>query len=1074
VTATRAIVPALAVAIGLLVIVSGLPVVASTGSSVDATRAATVAASGTVVPSATPGAAELAAAEASLATGAGPMLAPGPHGLPSPASTLDAVRSGRSDSERPATPLGWQLLGSLESRYAGSMAYDASDGYVLEFGGDPDAGSTWTYSNGTWTNLTLTVDGAPPERAAAAMTYDAALGEIVLFGGFSFATAAGYTLNDTWEYHAGTWTNLTGSAGTAPPSRYFAGLAYDANDSAAVLFGGLNNASATLGGTWEFLGGHWSNVTANQTASPASSAAPAFASDAADGDAVLFGGGTSPAPFQNQTWTFAGNLWTNVTGAVGAAPAGRAYAGLSADSNDSGVLLFGGYGTPPNGSDLPEGLTDTWLFSGGSWSRVPTGPSAPSPRLYESMTDDPAVGGVLLYSGYDQFNVTVYGDTWGFAAGAWTLLGSSATPTPRNDPSLAYDSTTDQVILFGGSGLNDTWSYSAGNWTLLAPAHAPTGRMYATLTDDPSDGELVLFGGETVTQGAPNIALLNDTWVFANGTWTNLTATAHGPVGRIAASSAYDSTAGLVVLFGGENRTVLLNDTWTFHAGRWTEVGVGDPAPPSRYGASLADDPDDSGLLLFGGYGCVVPSDPALLCNDTWTYSAGAWTSHATSTAPSFRDFAGLVDDPAFKADVLEGGIGFPCVVSPNSTECTEVLQNDTWEYRSGAWTNLTGSVGVPPQGGLGAAFVEDGVDGYAFLFGAYGTGSGVAGASWWSLSPGASTPLVVGTPSASVNPVAVGNLTNLTVKVSGGAAPYEVSWSGLPTGCATANSTTLACTPSAAGTFPVRVSASDADGDLAQSPALSLNVTLITYPIGSVTIAPVVTTMNITSSRNLTAHALDTAGHALAGVSYLWSVTPVSLAALNQTSGPSVKLTANRTVGGITVKVNATYEGNWAISTESITIVEATGVPLNITAFTADPSPALVGSNVTFTTVVVGGTLPYTYTYAGLPQGCSSTNVANLTCTPTKSGPSTVSVEVTDQKGGRTNRGLKLQVTSSTTTANAFPTTLELVAIGVVVLVVALVVGFLLARRMRPSPPPTPPSAGAAPPGARPPPPSS
>jgi Galactose oxidase, central domain len=1003
----------------------------------------------TVSPSAA-GAAELLAAERSLPSRAGPTFLPRPVGEGAGPTALGAIRPDRSAAARPASPLGWQLLGTLESRYGGAMAYDAADGYVLEFGGDPDSGSTWTYENGTWTNVTLTVHGSPPGRAAASMTYDPPLGAIVLFGGLSFATAAGFTLNDTWEYRAGTWTNLTGTAGTPPESRYFGGLAYDANDSAAVLFGGIDNASAVVNGTWEFAGGRWSNVTANQTISPASSEAPSFAADGSGADAVLFGGGTVAAPFQNQTWTFAGNRWTNVTGTVGAAPPGRIYAGFSSDSSAGGAILFGGYGAPPAGSSVPVGFADTWQFSSGAgarWSRVATGPSAPAPRLFESMSDDPPAGGVVLYGGFDQFNETTYGDTWGYAAGNWTLAGTSATPTPRDAPTMAYDSTSHQVILFGGSGLNDTWSYSAGNWTRLAPTRSPGGRIYATLTDDPSDGELVLFGGERLIRAAPNAVLLNDTWVFANGTWTNITGTARGPSGPIGATSAYDSTAGVVVLFGGENETAVQNETWTFHAGRWTQVDVGGTAPSPRNGAAIADDPYDSGVVLFGGVGCNAPADLALLCNDTWTFSADTWTKQPTTNAPSVRDFAGLVDDPAFGADVLVGGLGFPCLVTTNETLCTEVLENDTWAYRGGVWTNLTGAVGLPPEGGLGAAFVEDSTAGYAFLFGAYAVGSGDAGASWWSLSPGASTPVVVGAPRASANPVAVGNLTNLSVQVSGGVAPYELSWSGLPSGCASANSTTLACRPSAAGAFSVRVSASDSEGDMGKSPLLFLNVTVLTYPVGSVTITPGAVTLNVSGSANLTAHAYDTAGHALSGASYAWSASPASLGSLNGSSGETVEVSANRTPGVLTVVVNATFEGRSALTTERITVIESTGQPFEILGILAMPSPAVVGSNLTFTTQVLGGTLPYEYEYTGLPDGCPPENAGTWTCVPTSAGEFTVTAEVTDHGGNAANVTLQLTVTRSNSGTPPVLTTPELVGVGFGVLFLAVVGGFLVAR---------------------------
>jgi len=1046
---------ALALLVPVLLLLSGIalgpPAPGSGAGRIDRTSGHL----GNAPAAASSGPMDLLAAQKSLAAGFGPPIHPvaGQPGIRLlPPSPLLRAPPGSGVAGRPAASLGWHLLGSPESRYAGAMTYDVADGYVLEFGGDPDLGSTWTFANGSWTNATLTVHGSPPPRAGGAMVYDPALNETVLFGGYSFAHG-GATLGDTWAYRAGNWTNVTGTAGTAPPARYFAGFAYDGNDSVGVLFGGLNNTSVPVDGTWEFAGGHWSNVSANQTSSPVSSQGPAFASDASDGEAVLFGDGTSSAPFQNQTWKFVGNRWTNLTSTVSNAPPGVVYAALSPATTAGGVLLFGGYGQPPNGSYLPTWRGESWLFSGNRWTEVGTGASAPAERELEMMADDPAGSGVLLYAGADYVAMTIFGDTWQFSAGAWTLLASPSTPTGREGASMAYDSTTHQVILFGGSLLNDTWSFSGGTWTELAPPTSPPRRLSAALADDPSDSGVVLFGGETLSTNGTQIGVLNDTWVFANGTWTNLTATAHGPSGRFAASIAYDSTGNADLLFGGQTAAVLLNETFAFHAGRWSQVALTGAAPVTREGAALGDDPKDSGVLLFGGYGCPPSQSPTYLCNDTWTYSAGAWTVHRTTRAPSVRDFAGVVDDPAFRGDVLVGGFGFPCRTVGNVTSCVSQPENDTWEYQSGTWTNLTGAVGAPPDGGLGWAFVEDSQDGYAFLFGSPGAGGGIGSGSWWSLSPGSATPLSVGTPTASLDPVAVQATTNLSDRVSGGATPYTVTWSGLPAGCVGPNATAFACTPTGTGEFEIRVGVTDRDGNFVTSLPLFLNVTAAALPIGSVTIMPVLANLSAGSGANLTAHAFDTAGHALSGATFAWTVTPTDLAALNASSGASVSLTAGARAGEIALTAKATYAGTSVPKTDNLAITKATGSPLALVSFVAQSSSIAVGATTTLTTVASGGTQPYAYAYSGLPNGCGGANAANLSCTPLGDGTSVVTVIVTDWRGAAVHANLTLTVTSGgrSTPGSATPVDWEIVGAGIALVAVAVLVGFLLARRRRP-----------------------
>jgi len=624
-----------------------------------------------------------------------------------------------------------------------------------------------------------------------------------------------------------------------------------------------------------------------------------------------------------------------------------------------------------------------------------------------------------------------------------------------------YDSTAHEVVLFGGSGLNTTWSYSGGNWTLLHPSRSPPGRVYATMSDDPADGEVVLFGGERVTPNGTDLAILNDTWGFANGTWTNLTSTAHGPPARVGAMSAYDSTSEDVVLFGGENETTLLNGTWTFHAGRWTEVPTGTEAPTGRYSAGFADDPGDSGVLLFGG----APCDGSLggLCNDTWTFSDGAWTEHATRTQPSPRATAGIVYDPTFDADALTGGVGFPCwVVSNTTTECSPEDQQDTWEYKAGVWTNLTSSLGTPPQGGFGADFVEDSADGYALLLGNYGSGDSIGSGTWWSLSAGTSTPLAVGPIDVSSDPAVVNTSLNFTVGVSGGAPAYTVTWTGLPAGCASTNRTELSCSPTTVGEFRVVVNASDADGDLQSSPPLWLNVTAQALPLGSVRVGPPLARLNVSAVANLTAYAFDTAGHAVSGATFAWTVSNSTLATLNATTGPSVSVTG-AAPGDLTVSAKGTYGGTTLFGTDELVVTRSTGLPLALVNFTADPSSIPAGTTTILRTSVGGGTEPYSYVYSGLPNGCGSSNIPNLTCAPVSAGAYSVSVQVTDAAGASVHATLHLTVAGRNLGASSPLSFGEVAGIAAIALLLAILAGYLLARQVRRRPPP-PPVAGVRP----------
>ncbi|MBO0888809.1 hypothetical protein J2P12_06885, partial [Candidatus Bathyarchaeota archaeon] len=207
-------------------------------------------------------------------------------------------------------------------RWGASMAYDAADGYVVLFGGQSIFGynanlhDTWKFVGGSWTNITtssgpqadayapMTFDAAegyivmfsrfgstwifqagawslatpcslpcsplpsPSPRVAASMTYDPIAGVVVLFGGCCRSPTQD-VYGDTWEFQcklfACGWTNVTSDTG--PPARLFASMEYDAADGYTVLFGGTTTFTSTLpftslGDTWKFTGGSWTNITA--------------------------------------------------------------------------------------------------------------------------------------------------------------------------------------------------------------------------------------------------------------------------------------------------------------------------------------------------------------------------------------------------------------------------------------------------------------------------------------------------------------------------------------------------------------------------------------------------------------------------------------------------------------------------------------------------------------------------------------------------------------------------------------------------------------------------------------------
>ncbi len=97
------------------------------------------------------------------------------------------------------------------------------------------------------------------------------------------------------------------------------------------------------------------------------------------------------------------------------------------------------------------------------------------------------------------------------------------------------------------------------NWTDLNSLNPPSPREFSSQAFDPSSGQIVLFGG------SHNGISLGDTWVFDSSTnsWTELTPPI-SPSAREKASMVFDQSRGIIILFGGYNNGTQLGDTWVF------------------------------------------------------------------------------------------------------------------------------------------------------------------------------------------------------------------------------------------------------------------------------------------------------------------------------------------------------------------------------------------------------------------------------------------------------------------------------------------------------------------------------
>jgi hypothetical protein len=741
-----------------------------------------------------------------------------------------------------------------------SMAYDSTTGTVVLFGGqggawnatNPDYQNfTWEFESGGWSNISSVP--APSPRVGAALADDPQWGGLVLFGGedeYARATSNGSQLftvenNDTWVWASGTWTNVSSRLNTPPASRSFASIAYYPDDDGAVLFGG-NDGLLTFNDTWLLTSTDWQIVGVSATAPPRLTM-PTMAIDSAASELVMFGGLNESSDLSfNETWIYNTAGWSRASPAT--TPLATYGASMADDPPVGGpVLLLGATGEtylPAEGS---------WSFVNGNWEPAGTNQSLP-PAGASSIVYDPAGDGVLLVSpGPEGGGSTSHEITWLYQNGTWSESSSANSPSARVHPAMAYDPATGSVLLVGGVseqtglGIADTWSYQSGGWTQLALSQEPPATSTGTMAYDDSLAAIVYFTGA-------------DTWELSGGDWTDLHVEPSLPEASWVAAypeMIYDSSSGTLLLVGGVGNSCpggasTCLTTWSYSNGSWANLTSRSGfAVPSLNGTSLVYDPPLREAVLFGGY-----STSSGYTNQTWSYGSSGWQAVTAPESPAPREFGAATFDNSSRTVLLFGGENLGGGSSP-------LFLADMWEY-NGSWGQLLPSLSIPfstadldtpTQLTTSTAPVIAPV---SYVYSNLPPGCSSSGVSTVSCTPtkagsynvtstvtfqSSATAaaslhlLVVNLPSVSSfaptkDEVLPGVATQLVVEVAGGTGPLRFVYSDLPSGCISADTDSLTCTPTSPGNYTISVVATDAYGRAAS--ASLLLIVESTLPSGS------------------------------------------------------------------------------------------------------------------------------------------------------------------------------------------------------------------------------------------------
>lgn len=311
---------------------------------------------------------------------------------------------------------------------------------------------------------------------------------------------------------------------------------------------------------------------------------------------------------------------------LAAAPPQPAQAADNEDSGPAALLLYGGQ-TPT------IAFGDQWLYGGPGWTADGQGPGL---RAAGGQVYDRWRGRVVVFGGNN--NVQNFNDTWEYAVGSWTQIFTAHAPSPRSDFGMVFDSLRGVVVVHGGAVgappySRDTWEYDGMDWTQVNTLHAPPSHISGNMVFDEARGRTVLVTG---WQGQ-GFGWVNQTWEYDGTDWTFVM---QAPSWRYSFALAYDRTRQRTVLFGGYHHGTTmcdLSDTWEYDGTGWTRVTTAH-VPPGRANAAMTYDSTRGVMVLFGG-GVVNCSN---LQNDTWEYDGSDWRQVSTSQQPPPRTRAGF------------------------------------------------------------------------------------------------------------------------------------------------------------------------------------------------------------------------------------------------------------------------------------------------------------------------------------------------------------------------------------------------------------------------------------------------
>lgn len=384
---------------------------------------------------------------------------------------------------------------------------------------------------------------------------------------------------------------------------------------------------------------------------------------------------------------------------------------LTYDSKRNRTVLFGG--TAMYESDYcAKHYFATMEYDGQYWRGVNTA-HQPDPTKDYAMAYDAARGVTVLFGG-TRFAC----ETWTYDGTNWTQRAPLNSPCARTGQAMAYDSLRERVLLFGGNAYsaidysgaltNDLWAWDGANWTDISPSVRPSVRSDAVMAYDSTRDRTVVFGGwelyfNTFWQKIMP-KFLNDTWEWNGTAWnqasTNLTPSPYySSPGSDRPAMAYDAARQVSVLVPLYMPILHVRHewngaAWTVRTNKWDPVN-GDPNS-NIGGGQIAYDSARQRTVLYTGNSLSQDRRTYELQGTNWWAAGGFVPDGATlykyGGSATKDDLAWTDMNGDGRPDVVRSGV-LPAPAATSWVQAVAVYTNTGGELSDApAWSTAIGA----------------------------------------------------------------------------------------------------------------------------------------------------------------------------------------------------------------------------------------------------------------------------------------------------------------------------------------------------------------------------------------------